>query len=106
MSDGHNPIIDITDKIKLVFRYPTLLDLTRVENAQSSDGTFKLMNRCIHEIHFGDDVYNRIDISDKEVEEFIDQLTTDQFESMTNFFRQRKITSCSRGDKPKYKYKK
>jgi len=87
MSDSHNPIIDITDKIKLVFRYPTLLDLTRVENAQSSDGTFKLMNRCIHEIHFGDDVYNRIDISDKEVEEFIDQLTTDQFESMTNFFQ-------------------
>ena len=61
--------------------------MTRVENAQSSDGTFKLMNRCIHEIHFGDDVYNRIDISDKEVEEFIDQLTTDQFESMTNFFQ-------------------
>ena len=86
-TDGHTPFIGITDKIKMVLRYPTLFDLTQVDNAQSSDGTFKLMYRCIHEIHFGDDVYNRIDISDREIEEFIDQLTTDQFESITNFFQ-------------------
>ena len=35
----------------------------------------KLINKCIHEIHYGDDVYNRVDISDKDIEEFIDQLT-------------------------------
>ena len=86
MSDSHNPIIDITDKIKLVFRYPTLLDLTRVENAQSSDGTFKLMNRCIHEIHFGDDVYNRIDISDKDLEDFLESMDTKQLETLMQFF--------------------
>ena len=64
------------------------------------------MNRCIHEIHFGDDVYNRIDISDKEVEEFIDQLTTDQFEKVTNFFQTMpNLRHKVSGDKPKYKCK-
>ena len=45
------------------------------------------MNRCIHEIHYGDDVYNRVDISDKDIEEFIDQLTGEQFEKITQFFQ-------------------
>ena len=86
-SEGHNNIVNITDKVKLVLKYPTLLDVSRIGDAQSSEGTFKLMYRCIHEIHYGDDVFHRIDISDKDIEEFIDQLTGDQFEKVTNFFQ-------------------
>ena len=32
-------------------------------------------------------VYNRVDISDKDIEEFIDQLTGEQFEKITQFFQ-------------------
>jgi hypothetical protein len=35
---------------------------------------------------YGDTEYNRIDITDKDIEEFIDQLNTDQFEQIINFF--------------------
>ena len=85
--EGHNNVIDITDTVKMVFKYPTLLDISRTGNIQSSEGVFNLMNRCIHEIHYGDDVYNRVDISDKDIEEFIDQFTGDQFERVTEFFQ-------------------
>ena len=85
--EGHNNVIDITDTVKMVFKYPTLLDISRTGNIQSSEGVFNLMNRCIHEIHYGDDVYNRVDISDKDIEEFIDQLTGEQFEKVTQFFQ-------------------
>ena len=47
---------------------------------------FKILYRCINEIHYGDDVFNRIDISDKDIEEFVEQLTTEQFQNMTRFF--------------------
>ena len=47
---------------------------------------FKILYRCINEIHYGDDVFNRIDISDKDIEEFVEQLTTEQFQNMTKFF--------------------
>ena len=47
---------------------------------------FKVLYRCIDEIHYGDDVYHRIDISDKDIEEFVEQLTTEQFQKITNFF--------------------
>ena len=47
---------------------------------------FKVLYRCINEIHYGDDVFNRIDTSDKDIEEFVEQLTTEQFHNMTRFF--------------------
>ena len=47
---------------------------------------FKVLYKCINEIHYGDDVYHRIDISEKDVEEFVEQLTTEQFQNMTRFF--------------------
>ena len=85
--EGHHNIVDITDTVKMVFKYPTLLDISKTGSIRTSDGVFKLMNRCIHEIHYGDDVYNRVDISDKDIEEFIDQLTGEQFEKVTQFFQ-------------------
>ena len=44
------------------------------------------MTSCISEIHYSDDVYTRADMTDKDVDEFIDQLTGEQFEKITKFF--------------------
>ena len=48
---------------------------------------FSVIQSCISEIHYGDDVYRRTDISEKDIEEFIDSLTGDQFEKITAFFQ-------------------
>ena len=50
------------------------------------DTPFKILSKCIDSIHYGDDVYQRIDISDKEIEGFIDQLTGEQFTEIMEFF--------------------
>ncbi len=85
-SPDHNPVIDITDSIKMYLSYPTFRNTKNISNVNSSEGLFKILYTCINEIHYGDDVYNRIDISDKDIEDFIDQLTGEQFEKVTNFF--------------------
>ena len=46
----------------------------------------KLINRCIHEIHYGDDEFNRVDISDKDIEEFIDQFTLNSLKNSNKIF--------------------
>ena len=51
-----------------------------------TDSIFKLLYRCIVEIHYGDEIYHRVDISDKDIEEFIDQLTGEQFDRVVKFF--------------------
>ena len=86
MTVGHSNMIDITDDIKLQLRYPIYSDATQVGGLEQSDGVFKLLTRCIDKIIYGDQEYNRVDISDKEIEEFIDQLNTDQFNRIVEFF--------------------
>ena len=45
-----------------------------------------MVRRCVHEIHDGEKVYNKVDMSDSELQEFIENLTTDQFEKLNDFF--------------------
>ena len=86
MTVGHSNMIDITDNIKLQLRYPIYSDATQVGGLDQSDGVIKLLTRCIDKIIYGDQEYNRVDITDKEIEEFIDQLNTDQFNNIVEFF--------------------
>ena len=87
MKVGHTNEIKLTKKIKMVMKYPTLNDMTNItEDANDVEDVFSLIKRCVHEIHDGEKVYNKIDMSDDELEEFIDSLTGEQFEKLTNFF--------------------
>ena len=87
MKVGHTNQVEITDSIKMVMRYPTLDDLTEISSEMdNSEDIFKMISRCVWEIHDGEKVYNKVDISEKELEEFIESLTSVQFEKITEFF--------------------
>jgi len=87
MKVGHTNEIEITDNIKIIMKYPTLNDIVDMgEDVSDSEDVFKMVRKCVHEIYDGEKVYNKIDISDKELEEFIDSLTSDQFSKVTDFF--------------------
>jgi len=87
MLDDHTNEISISENIKVIFRYPLLNDMKNMDNESTEiQRVFHFLINCIHEIHHGDDVYRRIDLTDKEIEEFIDQFTGGQFELITNFF--------------------
>jgi len=42
--------------------------------------------KCVTEIHYGEEIFNRIDITDKELEEFIDSMSGEQFEGILDFY--------------------
>ena len=87
MDDDHSNEIQINEDIKIVFRYPLLNDLQNVKaSAGDAEKTFHFMECCIDSIHSGDDVFQRIDIKDKEISDFIEQFTNEQFEKITQFF--------------------
>tara|TARA_R100000008_G_C3564175_1_gene158102 strand:+ start:395 stop:1087 length:693 start_codon:yes stop_codon:yes gene_type:complete len=83
MKEGHTNEIVITDKIKMVMRYPRLDDML---GADEVDDIFKMVYRCVHEIHDGKKVYHKVDMSEKELVEFVDSLSSDQFDKVTDFF--------------------
>ena len=45
-----------------------------------------MIQRCVYEVHDGKKVYNRVDMSESELSEFIESLTNEQFEGISNFF--------------------
>lgn len=87
MSNDHTNEIEITDTVKLFLKYPLLKDMKKV----ASDGSqvkqvFEVLTQCVHEIHFGEQIFSRVDISEKDINEFIEQLTGNQFEKIMDFF--------------------
>ena len=86
MKVGHTNEIEITDKIKMIMRYPTLNDMEDIDDVTQLGSVFPMILRCVHEIHDGEKVYNRVDMSEKDLEEFIDSLTGEQFEKVGEFF--------------------
>ena len=89
MTEGHTNEINLTDKIKIIMKYPQLKDMKGLDSIDTvqTEQIFSIMKYCIWEVHDGDKVYNRVDISDKDIEEFIDSFDNQQLESILNFFQ-------------------
>ena len=87
MLEDHTNEVNISGDIKVVLRYPILSDMKNVKASSNSvDRVFNVLNSCITSIHFGDDVYNKVDLTDKDINEFVDQFTSEQFDTMVKFF--------------------
>jgi hypothetical protein len=68
-------------------KYPTLDNIRTIDkNSGETSSVFSILKSCIHEVHDGDTIYSRIDISDKDIDDFVDQFSTQQFEGVMKFF--------------------
>ena len=86
MSEEHTNVVDMTKDIKLIMRYPCLKDMSGFDGTGEVSSIFDMIKRCIHEVHDGETVYNKVDISEKELDEFIDSMSTENFENLSAFF--------------------
>ena len=86
MSDDHTNVVDLTKDVKMVMKYPTLKDMAGFDSSGEVSSMFDMIKRCVSEIHDGENIYNKVDISDKELDEFIDSMSTENFEQVSNFF--------------------
>ena len=86
MHDEHTNIVNITDNISIVMKYPSLSDMEGFNVEGQVESLFDMIRRCVHEIHDGNDVHHRVDMSDKDLSEFIESMSTEQFERLSAFF--------------------
>ena len=87
MTANHTNEVKLSDSIKLVFRYPLLSDMKNVMmGGNNIDMVFAILNKCIHEIHHGEKIFNKVDISDKEMTEFVESMTANQLQEVIEFF--------------------
>ena len=86
MTADHTNVVQLTDNIKMIMKYPLMNDMKGVDFDDGISGTFSLISKCVHEIHDGDNIHNRIDMTDIELNDFIDTMDTQQFEKIMDFF--------------------
>ena len=87
MTADHTNVIKISDKVTITFKYPLLKDMKDIPDTKGEiDKVFELLNKCVHEIHFGDKVYNRVDMTNEELTEFMNSMSVDQLQEVMHFF--------------------
>jgi len=86
MKEEHSNEIQLNDDIKIVMGYPTLGDLGKYTSKNESETVFDMITNCIKEIHHGDEIHHASDVSGKEMEEFVESMSTENFETVAEFF--------------------
>jgi len=87
IKEEHTNEIQLTDDIKITFRYPLMDDMTNMPDKMNQTQTiFHFLTNCIVSIDDGDTIHNKVDVSKKELDDFIDSFTGEQFENVTGFF--------------------
>ena len=75
------------NEVVMEMSYPSVkATLMASEQENSIEGIFHILKSCVESIHFGDDIYNKADITPDELTEFIESLTQDQFATLQEFF--------------------
>ena len=88
--EGHEKTININESVSMVMKYPSMDMFVKnnfdLEDANKVDTLFDLTIDCIESIVEGEDVYPASDSSKKELNEFLEQLNSQQFQSVQVFF--------------------
>lgn len=84
--EGHSPDIMITDKIGMKFKYPSMMDISKYTTGKvkTVELTFGVIRDCLECIFDENEVYEGM--SKKEVDEFIESMSTEQFQRVQSFF--------------------
>ena len=83
----HKDTIEFSPGYGVVLKSPTILSYDSGKDKKTETQiAFKVLNECIKSIYKGEDVYDRNNLSDEEVEEYINNLTQDQYKKLMVFF--------------------
>ena len=87
MSVEHSTAVDLTDDIKINFRYPRLSDISGMSNNIGDfEKTITLIQECIDTVSLGEETTNKVDMTKSEITEFIESFSGEQLEKVMKFF--------------------
>lgn len=77
----------LTDTVGVVLKYPSFESISKLgDELDTVDGAFKMVASCIDTIFDEDNVYDAKSESSKNIQEFLENLNSDQFKMLTGFF--------------------
>ena len=84
--DGHDKKIQLDDKVGIVMKYPSLDAFIQQNMSENPtvDDIFEMAAKCIDQVYYEEEVYDSF--SHKEALEFLENLNSEQFALIQNFF--------------------
>jgi len=86
IDEGHTNKIELSHNMGLVMKYPNFSTVQNINENTEIENIMKVILSCIEYIYDEDQIYYKKDIGDKELLEFVENLTHDQFMKVQNFF--------------------
>jgi len=88
--EGHSSKIMFEDDFGIVMKYPSMKEFVEREFLQKemqTEEVYEFISNSIEQIFQGEDVYDNTTTSKKEFREFVEKLTTKQFEQIQKFYQ-------------------
>lgn len=87
VDDEHDNKIQLTNDIGVVFNYPDYSILKSVaKEGLTTENVFKLIKQCISQVYDNDTVYEFGDFTEKEINEFLENFTSEHLIKVKKFF--------------------
>ena len=88
--ESHTPDIDLGEGLMMRLKYPSLEQFITENFDMSQDAgvsqTFDLVASCVDSIYSPEEAWSADDVTKKELQDFLDQLNTKQFQDIEKFF--------------------
>ena len=102
MHVGHSNEIELTENITITMKYPTFKDISVITGDTESEKMFEMIKQSIDQVVDGEDIYERIDMSNEELGEFLESMTGEHLEKVQDFFESMpKLTHAIKVKNPK-----
>ena len=85
-TEKHSNKIMLDDKIGIQLSYPDMSKLGKVDKIDTAEAGMNIIKDCIDMIYTEEEMYERGTFTDKELDEFVESLNTQQFTLIKNFF--------------------
>jgi hypothetical protein len=82
----HTNKIELTDAVGVFMKYPDFKLLYKITAMEKFEEMLEVISRCIDIIYMGDETYSPSDYTNKEMLEFLENLSQEQFQNISNFF--------------------
>ena len=86
---GHKKEIKLSDSVVMTMKYPSLdvfVEMNFTPEDAGVDQVFKMAAGCIESIADTEQVYDCKDLPKEEIQSFLDQMTSEQFKKVQDFF--------------------
>jgi len=82
IGDNHTNKIQLTDDVQLIMTYPKIYTIQDI----NPDNSYDIVVKCVQQITEGDKVHEKVDMSDADLVEFIESMSTDNLNDVLKFF--------------------